>query len=159
MQKASESPNLKKPWPYTTLWSIFLGQMKFNRDNPIVLNILRVWKMSLKPFRDTKIRITIVRCKKRAWLPTGRNGDYTTFWSIFFCQTEFNRDNPGICNILRAREKSFKPFRDEKFVLLSSDAKSECDSQLEETMTIRLFDQFSCVKRNLIGTTPAFLIF
>jgi len=159
MQKASESPNWKKRWPYTTLWSIFLGQMKFNRDNPVVLNILRAWKMSLKPFRDTKIRITIVRCKKRAWLPTWRNRDYTTLWSIFFCQAEFNRENPGIYNILRAREKSFKPFRDEKFVLLSSDEKSERDSQLEETMTIRLFDQFSCVKRNLIWTTSACVIF
>jgi hypothetical protein len=54
---------------------------------------------------------------------------------------------------------SLKPFRDTKFELQSSDAKSERESQLEETVTIRLYDQFSCVKRNLIGTTPAFVIF
>jgi hypothetical protein len=54
---------------------------------------------------------------------------------------------------------TLKPFRDTKFELLWSDAKSERQPQLEETVTIRLYDLFSCVKRNLIGTTPAFLIF
>jgi hypothetical protein len=62
-------------------------------------------------------------------------------------------------NILNAREMTLKPFRDTKFELLSSDAKSERESQLEETVTIRLYDQFSWAKRHLIGTTSAFLIF
>jgi hypothetical protein len=99
---------------HTTLWSIFLCQMEFNRDNPNVSNILRTREMSLKPFRDIKIRITIVRCKKRMWVPTRRNHDHTTLWSIFLGQMEFNQDNPGVSNILRAREKSLKPYRDIK---------------------------------------------
>jgi hypothetical protein len=47
----------------------------------------------------------------------------------------------------------------QKLELLSSDAKSERESQLEETVTIRLYDKFYCVKKNLIGTAMAFLIF
>jgi hypothetical protein len=99
---------------HTTLWSIFLGQTEFNRDNPGVSNIIRVREMSLKPFMDTKTRITIVRYKKRARVPTGRNRDHTTLWSIFLCQTEFNRDNPDVSNILRAIKMSLKPFRNTK---------------------------------------------
>jgi hypothetical protein len=70
--------------------------------------------MSLKAFWDTKIRITIVRCKNRDWVPTGWNRDHTTFWTIFLCQKEFFWDKIGISNILRAWEMSFKSFRDTK---------------------------------------------
>jgi hypothetical protein len=92
---------------HTTLWSIFLCQKEFFWDKPDISNILRAWEMSLKCFRDTKIRITIVRCKNRDWVPTRCNCDYTSLWSIFLCQKEFFLDKPGISNILRAWEMSF----------------------------------------------------
>jgi hypothetical protein len=87
---------------HKTLWSIFLGQNDFFWDNHGFSNNFRVWKMSLKCFRDTKIRITIVRCKNQDRVPNGRNCDHTTLWSIFLCQKECFWDKPGISNILRA---------------------------------------------------------
>jgi hypothetical protein len=99
---------------HTTLRSIFLCQKEYNRDNPDISNILRVWEMSLKAFRDTKIWNTIVQCKKRALVPTRRNHDHRTLWSIFLCQKKYNRDNPDISNILRVWEMSLKAFRDTK---------------------------------------------
>jgi hypothetical protein len=50
-------------------------------------------------------------------------------------------------------------FGTQKFELLSSVAKIETESQVDELMTIRLYDQFSCVKKNFFGTNLAFLIF
>jgi hypothetical protein len=91
-----------------------LGQTEQNRDKPDVFKILRERKMSLKPFRDTKIRITIVRWKKRVRVTTGRNSNHTTLSSIFFSETEQNQDNLGVSNILTAGEMSLKPFRDKK---------------------------------------------
>jgi len=113
MQKARVYPNWKKPWPYEFMIN-FLGEMEFNRENPSVSNILSAREMSLKPWRDTKIWITIARCGKRAWVPIGRNSDHKTLWSIFLGQTEFNRDNPGSSNILKVRDMSLKPFWDTK---------------------------------------------
>jgi len=61
------------------LSSIFSGQTEQNRNNTGVSSILRAREMSLKPFRDKKIRITLVRCKWRVWVTVGRNRDHTSY--------------------------------------------------------------------------------
>jgi hypothetical protein len=99
---------------HTTLWSIFLCEKESFRDKTGISNILRVWEMSLKVFRNKKIWITIVRCKNWDRVPTGWNRDHKTLWSIFMCQNEIFLDNPCFSNTLSAWEMSLKCFRDKK---------------------------------------------
>jgi hypothetical protein len=64
--------------------------------------------MSLKSVQVIKIRITIIWCKDRDWVPTRWNRDQTTFGSFFLCQKEFLLYKIGVSNILRAWEMSLK---------------------------------------------------
>jgi hypothetical protein len=62
--------------------------------------------------------------------------------------------------IFKEREKwVWSIFGTQKFELQSSVAKTEIESQMDETVTIRVYDQFLVSKRIFLGQTRHFLYF
>jgi uncharacterized protein (UPF0335 family) len=115
---------------------IFMGQTEQNRDNFGVSNILRQREMSLKYFRDKKIRRTIVRCKNERESQSEETVNILPLSSIFMGQTEQDRVNPGVYILLKQREMSLKSFWDKKIRRTIVRCKNEYKSQLEETVNI-----------------------